>query len=273
MLMDGFKDRVAVITGGAGGIGMAMARTFSARGARLVLADLDEAALRRATDELTAAGAQVLGVPTDVTKLDSVHALADATKRRFGAVHIVCNNAGVATFGLMSQATHRDWEFTMGVNFWGVVHGVEAFVPMLIEQGAGGHIVNTASMAGLVGMQWLGIYCASKFAVVGLTESLHRELKPLGIGASVLCPMIVATNINENSVRMRPTHLRNEGEDAILPSAAEMKGGTIAPEEVAQRVVRAIDRKDLYILTHPEQREFLRRRAGKIDAMFEEGTW
>jgi len=161
----------------------------------------------------------------------------------------------------------------MDVNFWGVVHGVEVFVPRLIEQGDGGHIINTASMAGLVGMQWLGIYCASKFAVVGLTEALYRELKPHSIGVSVLCPMIVATNINENSVRMRPEHLRNPGAEPIVPSAAEMKGGTIAAEEVARRVVRAIERKDLYILTHPEQREFLRRRAHRIDAMFEEGTW
>ncbi len=271
--MDLFKDRVAVITGGAGGIGMAMAQAFAARGARLVLADLDESALARATETLAAAGAAVRGVRTDVTKLDSVRALADAAVRHFGAVHLVCNNAGVATFGEISRATHRDWEFTMSVNFWGVVHGVEAFVPLLLQQGAGGHVVNTASMAGLVGMQWLGIYSASKFAVVGLTEALHRELKPHGIGASVLCPMIVATNINENSVRMRPPELRNEGEDLALPSAAEMKGGTIAPEEVARRVVRGIERRDLYILTHPEQREFLRRRAAKLDAMFEEGTW
>jgi len=123
-----------------------------------------------------------------------VDALAAETVRRFGAVHIVCNNAGVATFGEIATSTHADWEFTMRVNFWGVVHGIEAFVPRLLAQGQGGHVVNTASMAGLVGMQWLGIYCASKFAVVGLTEALHRELKPHGIGASVLCPMIVATN-------------------------------------------------------------------------------
>ena len=271
--MDALKDRVAVITGGAGGIGMAMAQTFAARGAKLVLADLDDAALQRATETLTAAGAQALGVKTDVSKLDSVRALADAAVRRFGAVHIVCNNAGIGVFGMMSQATHRDWEFTMNVNFWGVVHGVETFVPLLLQQGDGGHIVNTASMAGLVGMQWLGIYCASKFAVVGLTESLHRELKPQGIGVSVLCPMIVATNINENSVRMRPQELRNPGDPVVLPPASEMKGGTIAPEEVARRVVRGIERKDLYILTHPEQREFLRRRAAKLDAMFEPGTW
>ena len=271
--MDAFKDRVAVSTGGAGGIGMAVARALAARGAKLVLADLDEAALERSTRELSAAGAQAIGVRTDVTKLDSVGALADATVRTFGAVHIVCNNAGVATFGQMSTATHRDWEFTMGVNFWGVVHGVETFVPILQQQGQGGHLVNTASMAGLVGMQWLGIYCASKFAVVGLSESLYRELKPQGIGVSVLCPMIVATNINENSVRMRPATLKNPGEEPLIPPAAEMKGGTIPPDEVARRVARAIERKDLYILTHPEQREFLRRRAAKIDAMFEPGAW
>jgi NAD(P)-dependent dehydrogenase (short-subunit alcohol dehydrogenase family) len=272
-MMDSFKNRVAVITGGAGGIGMAMARAFAARGARLVLADLDAPALERATAELSGTGAEAIGVRTDVTKLESVQALAGAAVHRFGAVHIVCNNAGIATFGEISQSTHRDWEFTMNVNFWGVVHGVETFVPKLLEQGAGGHIVNTASMAGLVGMQWLGIYCASKFAVVGLTEALHRELKPHGIGVSVLCPMIVATNINENSVRMRPAELRNAGEALVAPAAADMKGGTIAPEDVARRVIRGIERKDLYILTHPEQRGFLRRRAAKLDAMFDDGTW
>lgn len=271
--MDAFKDRVAVITGGAGGIGMAMASAFAARGARLVLADVDEPALTRATESLASAGATVLGIRTDVTKLESVRALGAAAMTHFGGVHLVCNNAGVAIFGEMSHATHRDWEFTIGVNFWGVVHGVETFVPLLRQQGGGGHIVNTASMAGLVGMQWLGIYSASKFAVVGLSEALHRELKPYGIGVSVLCPMIVATGINENSVRLRPPELRNPGEAVSLPSATEMKGGTIAPEEVARRVVRGIDRKDLYILTHPEQREFLRRRADKLDAMFKDEVW
>src|SRR4029450_3963811 len=158
--MDPFRDRVAVITGGAGGIGMAMARAFAARGAKLVLADLDEPALRRAVSELEGSGAPALGVPTDVTNLDSVQALAEAARARFGGVHIVCNNAGVATFGEIQRSSHRDWVFTMNVNFWGVVHGVETFVPLLTEQGQGGHIVNTASMAGLVGMRWLGIYSA-----------------------------------------------------------------------------------------------------------------
>jgi NAD(P)-dependent dehydrogenase (short-subunit alcohol dehydrogenase family) len=271
--MDQIKGRVAVITGGAGGIGTAMATEFAARGAKIVLADLNQQALIATVDQLTKSGADVIGVPTDVTSLESVQALAATTVEHFGAAHIICNNAGIGVFGMMSEATHHDWQYTMNVNFWGVVHGVEAFMPILKKQGQGGHIVNTASMAGLVGMQWLGIYCASKFAVVGLSEALFREVKPMGIGVSVLCPMIVDTNINENSVRMRPKDLRNPGDEVILPPAAEMKGGVIKPDEVARRVARAIDRGDLYILTHPEQREFLRRRASKLDSMFEEKNW
>lgn len=270
--MDPFRDRVAVITGGAGGIGMAMARAFAQRGAKLVLADLDEQALQRSVNELQGAGAQALGVPTDVTRLESVQALAAAARAKFGGAHIICNNAGVATFGEIQHASHRDWVYTMNVNFWGVVHGVETFVPLLVEQGQGGHFVNTASMAGLVGMRWLGIYSASKFAVVGLSEALQREMGPLGIGVSVLCPMIVDTQINENSARMRPRDLRN-AEDLPVPPASAMSGGTIPTAEVARRVVRGIERGDLYILTHPEQRTILRRRSGKLDAMFEEKNW
>ena len=269
--MDPFKNRVAVITGGAGGIGMAMARAFAARGAKIVLADLDEAALGAAVRELEKSGAQAHGVPTDVSKPASVEALAEAALRRFGGVHIVCNNAGIATFGPIAKSTRKDWEFTMNVNFWGVVNGVSTFVPRLIDQNQGGHVINTASMAGLVGMRWLGVYCASKFAVVGLTESLFVELRDQGIGASVLCPMVVATNINENSLRMRPAELRNPpGTDIPQTGGAAppLVGGTIQPEELARRVVRAVERKELYILTHPEQREILKRRAGRLDASF-----
>ncbi len=270
--MDAFSGRVAVITGGGGGIGSAMARAFAARGARLVLADLTEAAMAGAAEELRRSGAEVLTVPTDVTSLEAVRALADAAERRFGAVDIVCNNAGIATFGEMVTSTHADWQYTMGVNFWGVVHGVEVFVPRLLARGAG-HIVNTASMAGLVGMRWLGVYCASKFAVVGLTEGLHRELSDRGIGVSVLCPMIVQTDINQNSIRNRPASLRNPGAEPVVPDNAVMAGSVIAPEEVARRVVRAIERKDLYIFTHAEQREFLKRRWMRQDRMFEPGVW
>src|SRR5512139_2029776 len=149
--MDPFKDRVAVITGGAGGIGSALARAFAARGAKIVLADLDAANLAAVVKDLEKSGAEAIGIPTDVSKRDSVEALADAAVKSFGGAHIVCNNAGVATFGPLAKSTQKDWEFTMGVNFWGVVHGVQAFVPRLIAQRQGGHVVNTASMAGLVG--------------------------------------------------------------------------------------------------------------------------
>jgi NAD(P)-dependent dehydrogenase (short-subunit alcohol dehydrogenase family) len=270
---DPFRGRVAVITGGAGGIGMALATAMARRGARLVLADLDEGGVADAARALRAQGADVLGVPTDVTDRAQVRALADAAIAHFGAVHIVCNNAGVATVGDVLDATPRDWEFAMGVNFWGVVHGVQTFAPILVEQRAGGHIVNTASMAGLVGMQWLGIYCASKFAVVGLTESLHRELRAAGVGVSVLCPMVVDTKINENSIRMRPDRLRNDTVSATPTEAGSLVGGTVTADEVARRTVRGIERGDFYILTHPEQRELLRRRAARLDRMFEEDQW
>lgn len=270
--MDPFRGRVAVVTGGGGGIGAALASAFGRRGARIVLADISEDAMQAVARPLTASGVEVLTVRTDVTRADSVQALAEATVARFGGVHIVCNNAGVATFGEIAGSTHADWEYTMSVNFWGVVHGIEAFLPRLIAQGEGGHIVNTASMAGLVGMRWLGIYSASKFAVVGLSEGLHRELADQNIGVTVLCPMIVRTNINENSATRRPAALRN-ADDPLVPPTDAMAGGVIEADEVARRVVRAIERRDLYVLTHPEQREILRRRWARQDRMFEPDVW
>jgi NAD(P)-dependent dehydrogenase (short-subunit alcohol dehydrogenase family) len=277
-MADPFQDRVAVVTGGGSGIGAAMAGAFAARGARIVLADIDPEALERTAVALRAGGSEVLTVRTDVGELAQVRALADTAADRFGAVHVVCNNAGVALFGEMAAATHADWEYIMRVNFWGVVHGVETFVPRLLAQGQGGHIVNTASMAGLVGMEWLGIYCASKFAVVGLSEGLFRELRPRGIGVSVLCPMIVQTDINRNSIRHRPPALRNpdhpaEPTDPGPEIAGAMVGRVIGVEEVARRVVRAIERGDLYVLTHPEQRDIVRRRAARLDRMFEPDRW
>jgi NAD(P)-dependent dehydrogenase (short-subunit alcohol dehydrogenase family) len=250
-----------------------MARAFAERGARLVLADIDRDALARAEQEHVDQGTDVLAVPTDVTQREEVFALADAAWKHFGAVHILCNNAGVATYGDIARAPAEDWEFTMNVNFWGVAYGVQAVVPRLIEQDAGGHIVNTASMAGLVGMSWLGIYNASKFAVVGLSESLFRELRPRGIGVSVLCPMVVETNLDATTAKNRPQHLQPTGEVAPQPSASDIQGTVKQPEEVALRVVRAIERKQLYVPTHDEQREILKRRAARLDAAFEPENW
>jgi NAD(P)-dependent dehydrogenase (short-subunit alcohol dehydrogenase family) len=298
-MSDPFRGRVAVITGGAGGIGFAMAEAFAARGAKIVLADLDEAAMDARAKTLRERGAEVLCVVTDVTKRDSVNALADRVFQHFGAAHLVCNNAGIAIAGPLLQMTPDDWRLTMDIDFWGVVHGVEAFAPRMVEQKQGGHILNTASMAGLVGMSWLGVYCAAKFAVVGFTEALKRELEAHGIGVSVLCPMIVATDITANSMKMRAASVgaadarsepqasegsRAEGARSQLevpkaeaepdqPPAGALKGGVITTAEVAKRVVRGIERKDLYILTHPEQREFLRRRAARLDEVFEPSRW
>lgn len=270
--MDPFRGRVAVITGGAGGIGMAMARCFAARGARIVLADKHEQRLASAVAELRSTGADASGIVTDVTCRDSVETLARTCFERLGAVHIVCNNAGIAVLGPMLQATPADWQLTFDINFWGVVHGVQAFVPRMLEGGQGGHVVNTASMAGLTGMSWLGVYCASKFAVVGLTESLSRELRGTDIGVSLLCPMIVATNINANT---RESLIRDaKGPTAsLVPPEGDMKGGVVEAAEVGRRVERAIEARDFYIFTHDAQREILRRRSAALDAGFESASW
>lgn len=263
--MEDFRDRVAVVTGGGSGLGAEMAHAFASEGAKIVLADLDAAAMERVRAEIVAAGGKAIAVPTDVTKLEQVEALAETAVTAFGAVHIVCNNAGVGVFGPLATATHRDWRWVMDVNFWGVVHGIEVFVPRLLGQGQGGHVVNTASMAGLSGMPGLGVYCASKFAVVGLSESLHRELKPSGIGVSVLCPMIVRTNIND-SERNRPDDLKNPGAapDPTLGDADYSYQRVIEPIEVARRVVQAIRDRDLYVLTHREQGPILARRSERL---------
>jgi NAD(P)-dependent dehydrogenase (short-subunit alcohol dehydrogenase family) len=248
-----------------------MAQAFAERGAKIVLADIDEAALAQAEKELAAAGAAVLGVATDVTRRESVQALADAAFARFGATHILCNNAGIAIAGPLVGADPDDWQASMAINFWGVVHGIDAFLPRMLEQDQRGHVVNTSSMAGLVGMDWLGIYCATKFAVVGLSESLRRELAPRGIGVSVLCPMLVATRIAENSARTLGRALPAEGAGGGSDASANLalQGGVIAAQEVARRVVGAIESNVFYVFTHPEQREILRRRAERQDAVFE----
>ena len=253
-----------MISGAAGGIGDALARAFAARGARLVLADVDEPGLERRAKALEARGARVLAVPADVRRFESVERLAERALAHFGSLGIVCNNAGIAVAGELVHATAEDWERTMAVNFWGVVNGVRAFVPRLLAAGQGGQILNTASMAGLAGMQGLGVYSASKFAIVGLSEALHRELRPHGIHVSVLCPMMVDTAMTRSSLGVRPDS---------APETGNLAGGIITPDEVARRALRGLERRDLYILTHFEQRAILQRRAARLDAMFEDDVW
>jgi NAD(P)-dependent dehydrogenase (short-subunit alcohol dehydrogenase family) len=253
---------VAVVTGGGSGIGRAMAEAFAREGAAVVVADIDEAAAAAVVQSVRARGGEALGIRTDVSELASVQALADTTFKTFGKVHILCNNAGVALWGGLESATHRDWQWVLGVNLWGVIHGIETFVPRMIAQREPGHIVNTASMAGLIASRGLGVYNTSKYAVVGLSETLAKDLRPHGLGVSVLCPMGVATQIRA-SARNRPARLANPAPSAEEP--VELMGRTLDPAAVADMVVDAIRTNRLYVITHEEGLEALRRRHERLE--------
>ena len=271
--MEHLSDKVAVITGGASGIGFATARRLASRGVRLVLADIEASALDRAVTELSATGPAVEGVVCDVGDLKAVQHLADTAFEKMGAVHIVFHNAGVAVGGPIAEMQHSDWEWTMRVNLWGPIHGIEAFTQRMIAQGQGGHILFTASFAGLVPNVGLGPYCVSKYGVVALAEVLRRELRAHDIGVSVLCPMRVATNIG-HSERNRPDELG--GPDASPPVLDQgednqnLAGRVLNVEDVATQVVDAIVANRLYILPHEESRTPIRRRFERIDQTFEE---
>ena len=260
--MNELEGRVAVVTGGASGIGRAMAERFAREGAKVVIADVDARAPAAVVESIKARGDDALGVPTDVTDLASVHALAATAFQTFGKVNVLCNNAGVALWGGLESATHRDWQWVLGVNLWGVIHGVEAFVPRMIASKEPGHIVNTASMAGLVATRGLGVYNTSKYAVVGLSETLAKDLRPYRIGVSVLCPMGVATQIRA-SERNRPRELANDAPSTSEP--VELMGRTLAPAAVAEMVLGAIRANRLYVITHEEGLEALRRRHERLE--------
>jgi NAD(P)-dependent dehydrogenase (short-subunit alcohol dehydrogenase family) len=249
--------RVAVVTGAGSGIGRALAHALAREGMRIVAADLDEAGMAE-----TLKGLEGIAVRTDVSDLAQVQALADRAWAAFGGVHVLCNNAGVAVWGGLETATHRDWQWVLGVNLWGVIHGVEAFVPRMIEQKTEGHVVNTASMAGLVASQGLGVYNTSKYAVVGLSETLAKDLRPYGIGVSVLCPLGVATRIRD-SERNRPPALRNA--DVARAEPIQLLGRTLPPENVADLVVAAIRGNHLYVIPHEESLDAIRKRFQRIE--------
>jgi NAD(P)-dependent dehydrogenase (short-subunit alcohol dehydrogenase family) len=273
--MKEFKERVAVVTGGASGIGRAMANRFAAAGMKVVLADIEETALRQAEEEMRATGAQVLGVITDVAKAESVEALAKRTLDAFGGVHIVCNNAGVGGgFGPSWTQPLQNWEWGFGVNLWGVIHGIRTFVPIMLQQDMEGHIVNTASMAGLLSAPFMSIYDATKFAVVTISESLHLELamQNAKVKVSVLCPGFVKTNI-ATSERNRPANLQTEipqFSEAEQSFAAMMFAGIASgmpPAEVAEKVFAAIQNEQFYIFPHPE---FLPAVRARMEAILEQ---
>jgi NAD(P)-dependent dehydrogenase (short-subunit alcohol dehydrogenase family) len=260
--VESLRDRVAVVTGGGSGIGRALVDVFAREGARVVVVDVDEASATEAAEAVRKRGGTALAVRTDVADRGQVQALADRAFTELGAVDVLCNNAGVALWGPLESATHRDWQWVLGVNLWGVIHGIEAFVPRMIAGGRRGHVVNTASMAGLVATRGLGVYNTSKYAVVGLSETLAKDLAPHGIGVSVLCPLGVATRIRASD-RHRPAHLRNEAARAAAP--VTLDGATLAPEAVAEMVLSAVLENRLYVITHPESLEPIRRRFQRIE--------
>jgi NAD(P)-dependent dehydrogenase (short-subunit alcohol dehydrogenase family) len=256
------SGRVGVVTGGGSGIGRALAEALAREGMRLVVADVDESGMAATVAAIRGGGGEAIAVRTDVSDLGQVRTLADRAWAAFGGVHVLCNNAGVAVWGGLETATQRDWQWVLGVNLWGVIHGLLAFLPRMIDQGQGGHVVNTASMAGLIASQGLGVYNTSKYAVVGLSETLAKDLRAYGIGVSVLCPMGVATGI-QTSERNRPPHLRNTAPAKAEP--VELMGRTLAPGEVAAAVVAAIRANQLYVITHEEGLEPLRRRSQRLE--------
>jgi NAD(P)-dependent dehydrogenase (short-subunit alcohol dehydrogenase family) len=260
--MESFRGRGAVITGGASGIGLATAREFASRGAGVVIADIDEPALQQAVDGLRANGFDAHGVVCDVRDLDQVTHLADEAFRLLDAVQVVFNNAGIGIFGPVTAMTHDDWRTVIDIDLWGPIHGVEVFLPRLIEQGQGGHLLFTASFAGLVPNVGLGTYCVAKYGVVALAEVLAREVTPDGIGVSVLCPMVVDTNIFANSARVRGKELP-EGATAIAGEDVLDVG------EVARLTADAVLANRLYVLPHEASRASIQRRFERIDATFD----
>jgi NAD(P)-dependent dehydrogenase (short-subunit alcohol dehydrogenase family) len=269
--VDSFQGRATVITGGANGIGFATAREFARRGARVMLGDIDQSALDVAVANLRADGVDAHGVRCDVRKLDDVSNLADEAFRVFGEVHVVFNNAGIAYAGPIVETSHDDWRFVIDVDLWGPIHGVEAFLSRL---GSGSHMVFTSSFAGLIPNVGLGPYCVAKYGVVALAETLAREVRPNGIGVSVLCPMIVETNLLANTERVR-----SDDYGPATPSAAETvqqlasdptDDSVLNVEDVARLTADAILANRLYVLPHRAARDSIRRRFERIDRTFDE---
>ena len=254
--------RVAVITGGGSGFGRVFAHLAAKAKMKVALADIEPAALAKVVDELKGQGAEIFGRTCDVSKADHVEALAEATMETYGAVHLVFNNAGVGSGGLIWENSLSDWDWVLGVNLYGVVHGIRSFVPRMLEcakkdPSYRGHVVNTASMAGMLNAPNMGIYNVSKHAVVSLTETLYQDLRLIEapIGASVLCPYFVPTGISA-SHRNAPSSVAGEGQTASQKAAAVMSSkavssGKVTANDVAARTFEAILADQFYIFSHP----------------------
>ncbi|HEY2658682.1 MAG TPA: SDR family NAD(P)-dependent oxidoreductase [Caulobacteraceae bacterium] len=272
--MQDLKGKTAFITGGASGIGLAMAEAFGREGMNVMLADIEAGALTAAVELLRSKQVRAEGVVADVARRDSVRAAALETIAKFGKVHVVCNNAGVGAGGPFGEVPEKDWDWILDVNLKGVVYGMEVFVPLIDSHGEGGHIVNTASMAGMVSPPTMEPYCATKFAVVAMSEGWAGQLAARNIGVSILCPGFVRTRIHE-SRRNRPDSYGADPKAApsaaSLISAAAVSGG-IPVEPVAGRVVEAVKDNDLYVFTHFEFKPAVEARFQRILAAFDKSA-
>ena len=270
--------RTAFVTGGASGIGLALGRAFAQAGMKVMLADIEAGALAAAVETLRDAGPDVRGVVCDVTDPGSVRRAAEASVAAFGTVHVVCNNAGVAGGSGIDNIALDNWRWVLDVNLMGVLHGIHAFLPHIRAHGEGGHIVNTASMAGLLSDLGFSPYAASKFAVVGLSEGLAKQLKPLGIGVTVLCPGFVRTRISESGrnrpERYGPARTPDPASPAGLLAAylAEQAKAGLEPSDVAAQVLDAIRDDELYVFTHPEMRDEVEERFAAIQAALDKAA-
>jgi len=254
--MKSLKGKVVAVTGAASGLGRSMALAFAAEGMDVALGDVDETNLSLVEKEVNATGVRSAALRVDVSRAQDVEAFRDLALERLGGIHLVCNNAGVSPLGSVWESTPADWQWTLGVNLWGVIHGVHAFTPHLIAQNEG-HIVNTASVSGLISPPGSGAYNVTKHAVVALSETLHHELRErnAAVGVSVLCPAYVPTGIVD-SERNRPKDLpASERSPETLARQAMLRkavaSGKISADQVAQAVVAAVKEERFYILTHP----------------------
>ena len=261
--------KVAFVTGGASGIGLGIARTLARASVKVAIADVRPEALRAAAASLAKEGLSAVTVELDVSNRGAWPAAADRVERELGTVQILCSNAGVNFIGATQEATYEDWDFALQVNVGGAISAVKTFVPRMIAKGGDGHVVITSSVSGLFTGPGAGVYVTTKFALVGLAEALRADLKPKGIGVSVLCPGPVKSELFESTLTVRPRALAATGSVPIVPPGVAREHTpifTTAPsgDEIGQQVLNGIRRDELYILTHPEIRPVLEARAGAL---------
>lgn len=276
--MEQVAGKVAFITGGASGLGLAMARSLSGAGMKVVIADIEDSALAAVDEEFADSNTDVLTIKTDVTDRQSMADAANKTIEAFGKVHVLCNNAGVFVGGNVADMTYKDWDWVMNVNVQGVINGMVTFVDLIKSHGEGGHIVNTASIAGHIGIPGLSVYNMSKFAVEGLSEAMRHDLAQFNIGCSVLCPGVVATNIF-NAERNRPDELKKDSaqprQSGTGPSAGAGQGigsmmdNILQPSVIGDMVLDAIVNDVFYIFSHPSFKDMVGVRGEEIAATFD----